>query len=202
MVAEGRSPLGEHHAIVAGGSDLLDRVGHVLWGQELALFDVDRQPGFAAGVQQIGLAAQESRHLQHVDDLGHADRLFRVVDIGDHRQSGRTLDLRQGLEPRLFTGPAEARLRGAIGLVEGRLEDQRHAVAFGDLPDLAGDVDHEVPRLDDARTGDVDRAGAATDGDAVSELEALDRHRGQCSRRPISNSEFGVRNSEFPSVLL
>ena len=84
--------------------------------------------------------------------------LFGVMDIGDHRHAGRALDLGQRLETRLFTGPAKARLRGTVGLVKGRLEDQRHAVALGDLPDRAGNVDHEVPRLDDARAGDVDRA--------------------------------------------
>ena len=73
VVAEGRAALGDEHAARAAGDHLLDRVAHVARRHELALLDVDGQAGRGAGHEQVGLPAQEGRHLQAVDDL--RDRL-------------------------------------------------------------------------------------------------------------------------------
>ena len=43
---------------------------HVVGRQELALLHVDGAAGFGGGHEQVGLAAQERRDLQDVDDLG------------------------------------------------------------------------------------------------------------------------------------
>ena len=41
--------------LISGRGDFFDRVGHVLGGEELAFFDVDRQACFATGVEEVGL---------------------------------------------------------------------------------------------------------------------------------------------------
>ena len=54
--------------------DLGDDVLHVPGRQELALLDVDDLAGLRGGDQQVGLAAQEGRDLQDVDDAARRSR--------------------------------------------------------------------------------------------------------------------------------
>ncbi len=54
---------------------------------------------------------------------------LRVVNVGQDRQAGSLLDLAEDTQTFIEPGPAKGRDRGAIGLVERRLEDDRHADA-------------------------------------------------------------------------
>src|SRR5260221_488893 len=84
----------------------------------------------AGGEQQIGLAAEERGNLQHVGDLSRRRALFRKVNIGEHRKSGRPANAVERREPFIEPRSAKRAGVGAIGLVEARLEDDaaRHTI--------------------------------------------------------------------------
>ena len=77
----------------------------------------------------------------------------------------RGLHLGQHLQARVEAGPAVRVDRRAVGLVEGRLEDVRHAAPPGDLRDGAAELDGVRLALDDARPADEDERVPAADGD-------------------------------------
>ena len=82
VVAEAHAALGLEDVAVAGAGDLGEDIRHVPRRQELAFLDVDRPAGPPGGEQQIGLAAQEGRDLQHVHGLGGSGALFPGMDVG------------------------------------------------------------------------------------------------------------------------
>ena len=49
------------------------------------------RPVFAAGDQQIGLARQERRNLQDIDDCARRSGLVGVVHVGQERKTGVAL---------------------------------------------------------------------------------------------------------------
>ena len=93
VVAERGAPLGDEHVGVAASRDLGDHVLHVPGRQELALLHLHRAAGLGGGDEQVGLAAQEGRDLQHVHHLGHARALLRLVHVGDDGEAERLADL-------------------------------------------------------------------------------------------------------------
>ena len=82
VVTEAGAALGKEDALIAGGADLFHGVGHVPWGNELTLLDVDGATGFAGGHEEIGLAAKEGGNLQDVDGLGSNLTLGGFMDVG------------------------------------------------------------------------------------------------------------------------
>src|SRR5690606_24643919 len=70
-----------------------------------------------------------------------------------HRDAELALDLLQHLQPFFHARAAEAGDRGPVGLVEAGLEDEGDAERAGDLLELAGGVELQLHRLDDARSG-------------------------------------------------
>jgi hypothetical protein len=82
VVAEGGAALAHHDGVrsVVRFLRLGDDVLHVVRGEELALLDVGRLARGGDGLDEIGLAAEEGRRLQHVDDRG---------DGGDLATAGR-----------------------------------------------------------------------------------------------------------------
>ena len=86
VVAEAGAALAQQDLVVARAGELGRDVLHVPGRQELALLDIDRPAGFGRGQQQVGLAAQESRDLQHVDCFRHRPALLRRMDVGQDRQ--------------------------------------------------------------------------------------------------------------------
>jgi hypothetical protein len=93
VVAKADAALGQQHVGVAGVGHLGGDVLHVPGRQELALLDVDRTAGAGGGDQEVGLAAQEGRDLQHVHGLGQQRALAGFVHVGQHRQAGHFADL-------------------------------------------------------------------------------------------------------------
>src|SRR5262249_19231803 len=63
------------------------------------------------------------------------------------------LDGGQRLESLVQPRTAERLARGAVGLVERRLEDQRQAEAPGHFGEAVGDLEGQLGRLDDPRPG-------------------------------------------------
>ncbi len=92
--------------------------------QELAFLDVDRLAGLRDVLDEVGLAAQEGRGLQHVDHARHLVHRRVLVHVGQHGHAELTLHFGEHLEAFLEAGAAEARTRGAVCLVEARLEDE------------------------------------------------------------------------------
>ena len=86
VVAEGHAALGDEHLRVAGADDLGDDMNHVPGGEELALLHVDDLAGPRRGDEEIGLAAEEGRDLQHIDGFSDCGALLCLMHVGEHGQ--------------------------------------------------------------------------------------------------------------------
>ena len=170
---------------VAFGGDFRDDVLHVVRREELALLHVDRLAGARGRDEEIGLPRQERRDLQDVDDRRRCRRVRGLVDVGEHRQPGPAPDLAKGREPGLQAGTAERGARRPVGLVVGRLEDDRHAAPCRDLLDLGRRLERMLRALDDARAQDEGERVPAADGEGAH----LDRFHGpilvDCTTEPV-----------------
>ena len=80
---------------------------HVLGREELALLDVDRLAGRGDRVDEIGLAAEERRRLQHVDDRGDLGDFVFGVHVGQHRHADLPLDLGEDAQALLHADAAK-----------------------------------------------------------------------------------------------
>jgi hypothetical protein len=160
VVAEARTAFAGHEAVfrqslLAGsGACLVDHVLHVVRRQELPLLDVHRLARLRHGADEIGLAAQERRRLQHVDHLRGGGDVVLGVDVGEHRHAQLAPHGGQDLQALLAARTAKGRAGGAVGLVEAALEDERDAQRGRDLLELAGDVHLQLLGFDHAGTGD------------------------------------------------
>jgi hypothetical protein len=86
-IAEERAAFGDGHLIARGRRGplaaatpephLVDGAAHPLGVHPLPLLDVHRAAGRAGREQQVGLAAEERRDLEHVGDLGDGRALLR-----------------------------------------------------------------------------------------------------------------------------
>ena len=88
VVAKAEATLADHDLVrIAGRACLVDHIGHFPGRQELAFLDVDG-PALGADVDdEIGLAAQERRRLQHIDDRRHLSERRVLVHVGQHRHA-------------------------------------------------------------------------------------------------------------------
>ena len=93
VVAERGASLGHQHVGIAAAGDLGDHIGHVPGRQELALLHLHDAPRLGGRNEEVGLAAQEGRDLQHVHHLGDTRALAGLVHVGDDRQPERLADL-------------------------------------------------------------------------------------------------------------
>ena len=127
VVAEREAALAHQDLAVAGGARLVDDVLHLPGTQELALLDVDGLALRAGRDDEVRLSAQKRRRLQHVDHLRHLRERRVLVNVGQHGNADLLAHLRKRLQALLEPGSAKALARGAIGLVEGGLENERNA---------------------------------------------------------------------------
>ena len=119
--------------------------------------------------QKVGLAAEESRDLQHVDDGRNGRALPRLVHVSHYRQLQRLADLGKHPQRRLEPDAALARERGAVRLVERGLEDQPE-------PELAGDLLEGGSHLECVRAAlHLARAREHRDRCVVRNLHAADK---------------------------
>ena len=152
MVAEAEAALGEDHLPVAGRGTFSIAWRMSSGARNWPFFTFTTRPVRAAADDQIGLARQERRDLQHVGDLGHARRPAQAswmsVRIGT---PARVADPAKHAKPFVEAGAAEGARRGPVRLVVRRLEDVRDAGAAGDVAERERDPDRVRFALDDAR---------------------------------------------------
>ncbi|KAG1530719.1 hypothetical protein G6F50_017126 [Rhizopus delemar] len=111
VVAEAGAALADHDLLVAGGFGLFHDRLHVPRRQELALLDVDRLAGRAHLADEVGLADQERRGLQHIHHRGHFVHRGVFVDVGQHRHADLLLHLGQHLQALFHARAAEGGAR-------------------------------------------------------------------------------------------
>ena len=135
--------------------------------------------GLGGRDQQVGLAAQERRNLQHVDDLGHGRALARFMHVGQHGQAGPLADFGKdgqgGFEPHA-TLAARA---GPVGLVEGGLEDDADAKRGRYFLEGKCHFERVVAALHLAGARDQRQRLGVAEADRLSEIGA-DGHDGIC----------------------
>jgi hypothetical protein len=131
------------------GGDVL----HFPRRQELAFLDVD---GFSRArdvLDEVGLATQEGRRLQYVDDRRDFVQRRVFVYVGEHRDANLLFYFGEDAQACFESRAAETRARGAVGLVETGFEDEGNAEFCGDFLELSRRVELQLFRLDHARAG-------------------------------------------------
>jgi hypothetical protein len=88
---------------------------------------------------EVGLAAQEGRDLDDIDDLGDRFGLAGLMQVSADRYAQLCLHAGQRLQARFHARSAIGFDRGAIRLVEARLEDVRQAQRIADPLQLRAD---------------------------------------------------------------
>ena len=164
VVAEGGAALDQDQVAAALGAELGDDVGAVPGREELALLDADGATAARAGLDQVGLPAEQGRDLQEVDDRGDLGHLPGLVHVGGDRQAGGVLDPGEDAQALVQAVAAEARVAGAVGLVEAGLEHHREADLRGRRLDQARHLQRVPLALDHARAHDQQRQRPADDG--------------------------------------
>ena len=161
VITEGRAPVGQHHVRIARIADFPGGEGHRFRSEKLSLFDIDDLAGLRGGNQQIGLAAQESRYLQHVDVFGGDRSLFRVVDIGHYRHAESAPDVGQQFQRLFIADPAERVEPRTVRLAVRRFEYIGNTQPLGDPAGCFGHGFQHIRVLDDARSGHQEKHAAA-----------------------------------------
>jgi hypothetical protein len=153
------SAFAHHDSVGAaiGFPGLRDHVFHVARREELAFLYIDRLAGGRHRVDEIGLPAQEGRCLQHVNHAGHARRLVGGMHIGQHRHAEFSPHVGENRQAFVHAGTTETRSRAAIGLVVGRLVDERNAQVTRHLLERTRGVECHLARFDDARPGNQEQ---------------------------------------------
>ena len=159
----GHELVGRQPGFLGSSTGLVDDVDHVVRCQELALLDIDRLARLRTGADEVGLAAQEGRRLQHIHHGGHGLDLVDLVDVGEDRHADFLLDLGQDLQTLLHAQATERGTRRTVGLVEGRLVDERDTQFRRDLLQGTGGVERHLLGLDHAGAGDQEERVFQTD---------------------------------------
>ena len=165
------SCIGEPLPNLGGGT------AHRLGVHPLPLLDVHRPPSRACGDQQIRLARQERRDLQHVGDLRGRCTLIGQMHVGEHGQPRRGAHAIERGESLVQPGTAKRPGVRAVGLVEARLEDDAARDALREPREMLRDSQVEAVVLEHARARDEEQritpeARSRHDGDALTSFGA------------------------------
>ena len=113
-----------------------------------------RPAGTGYGLVASRFPAQECLRLARVD----VRRVRRILILGVHIGKDRRGDVLsyvvQDPQALVHSRTAKRRMRAAIRLVVRRLENERNAEVSADDLQFAGDVHLQLPRFDDAGSGD------------------------------------------------
>ena len=99
VITEARSPFGEKYAIVTRSAAFFHRVFHVPRRDELALLDIHCAFAHSCGNDQVGLAAEKCRNLQHICDLRDLGDVRGFVHVGEHRNVYFIFNFLQNAQP-------------------------------------------------------------------------------------------------------
>src|SRR6266550_86629 len=183
-VAEERAALGDRQLRRPASAQLLHRALHRVGRQPLPLLHVDGPPGPAGGEEQIGLAAQERRDLQHVGHLSRGRHLAHLVDVGEDGKAGLRANGGERRESALQTRTARALQARAVRLVVGGFVDDVYAKLGAELGERFTDPQVQVVRFDDAGPRDQERGGSEVPAHrSVAEARQLRRGVGPRDRR-------------------
>ena len=166
-IAEARSALGEQHIAIAGAGDLRRHMDHIGGREKRALLHIDDAAGPRRRHEEIGLPAEQGWNLQDVDDARDLGALMRLMHVGRHRNAVALLDLREHRQRRVEPDAARTGARGAVGLVEGRLEHEADPEPPRQLRQRAADVERMVAALHRARAADEREGEVRAEGDAA-----------------------------------
>lgn len=168
VVAEGSAALAKEDAIVPRFLAFADNVPHFMRGKELRLLDVYDGPGLRDRDHEIGLPGKESRYLDDVGHLGHGLRLMWLMNIGKHGDAEAFLHFSQNFEP-LQPGATERVYRGAVRLIEARLENERDVESTCDLNKSFRDRHQDITAFDHVHASDKDKGGIVGERKAVGQ---------------------------------
>ena len=118
VVAIHVAALREPHVLGTCLAGFLNGVDHVLAAQKLRLLDVYRAACLGGRHEQVGLAAEEGRNLDDVNNLSHGFGLTALVDVGKNFQTKLLLYVGKHLKTLLQPGAAERVDGCAVGLVK------------------------------------------------------------------------------------
>src|SRR5262249_190421 len=108
--------------------------------------------------QQIGLAAEKSRYLQHVHCFCYRGNIRRFMDVGQHRYARSFPDLSQNSQAFFQSWAAKTLERRAIRLVVRGFEDEWNSQLPHFLADGLSHLERVTFALNDARPGDEKQA--------------------------------------------
>ena len=123
------------------------------------------RPVRAAAMQQVGLAGQKRRNLQHVGDFGRRRRLagsWMSVRIGTF---SRDLIAARMRRPSSRPGPRNERPEVRLALSYDALKMNGTPQAAGDVDELRGEIRRVLFAFDDAGTGDEHERMAVAEDD-------------------------------------
>ncbi len=123
IVAECVASLGEPHVSGTRFPGLFHGIAHVFPAEKLCLLDVYRLASPGSCHKQVGLPAQESRYLHHVNHFSCGLGLPTFVYVCEQFQPVLCLYIGQHLQPFVYSGTSERRYGGAVGLVKRGFED-------------------------------------------------------------------------------
>ena len=150
-------------------------------------------------VDEVGLAGEEGRRLQDVDDLGDRRDLRDVVDVGQDRHAERVADFLEDAQPLVHARPAKAFVRRAVGLVEARLEDEVDAELVGDRLERLGRAQLKLLAFDHARAGDQEEGLVEPDLASKQLHRALSR-RARRQPPPVASRQGRIARRNPPGT--
>ena len=163
VVAKAGTALAGHEVVIGqpcfacSGAGLVDDVFHVVRSQKLPLLDVHRLAALGHSTDEIGLAAQKSWGLQHIDHRSRRRDVVFGVYIGQREHAEFTLDFGHDFQPLFTARAAKAGSGRAVGLVEAAFENERDAQPGRDFFQRARRVHLQLLGLDHAWPGNQEK---------------------------------------------
>ena len=124
IIAEGGPPFGEKEGFTAGGVQFFGNICHVPGRQKLTFFDIDHPAGRGGSNDEVGLPAEKSGDLEHIDEFAGDLCFLGGVDIGRHGNSQFPADLSQQGTAIAHPGAPEGFNGSPVGFVVRGLENK------------------------------------------------------------------------------
>lgn len=173
IVTETGSPLGKKEGFASGKSQFFRDIFYIPRRKELTFFDIHRPAGGTGCGDEIGLAAQEGRNLEHIEKLACDFDFAGGMDVGCHRHSQIGTDFCEQLASVMDPQTSEGMGRRAIGFVVGSLENEADAFAIADGFEFPGHPAREGRALNDTGAKDEEEFAAPDRARAQGERHAL-----------------------------